>query len=181
MLEFGIEMCPMQLRAGRAFVFEHPLTASSWEIAAAQELMNMKSVETSVFEMCQYGMCAEDQFGSGLVRKSTRILTNVPEVADHFSRRCPGGHRHVPLLNGRPKAAAAYPERLCEAVVQGVQLWLGRRAGGPDRRQLFEFSRPDLCEPVEAQQLDETGYYVDDLKGELLDPRLAKAARREEI
>ena len=158
MLEFGIELCQIQRRAGRGFLFEHPLTASSWEVGAVQQLQSEKGVLTSVFEMCQFGMCAEDAHGRGLVRKSTQILTNVDEVADYLSRRCPGGHRHVHLVEGRARAAAVYPERMCEAVVKAVQLWQARQAGGPDRCQLFEFSRSDLCEPVGSKQLDDVGY-----------------------
>ena len=174
MLEFGIELCQIQRRAGRGFLFEHPLTASSWEVGAVQQLQSEKGVLTSVFEMCQFGMRAEDAHGLGLVRKSTQILTNVDEAADYLSRRCPGGHRHVHLVEGRARAAAVYPERMCEAVVKAVQLWQARRAGGPDRRQLFEFSRSDLCEPVESKRLDDVGYFLDDIKGEPSDPGLAR-------
>ena len=50
---------------------------------------------------------------------------------------------------------------------------------------LFEFSRPDLCDPAEEQQIQtatqEGGQYVDDLKGEILDTGLTHAARMEEI
>ena len=44
-----------------------------------------------------------------------------------------------------------------------------------------EFSRPDLCDPAEIAADVESGEYVDDVKGGTLDPRLARAARQEEL
>ena len=44
-----------------------------------------------------------------------------------------------------------------------------------------EFARPDLCDPVEFDADREAGQYVDDVKGGILDPRLARAARQEEL
>ena len=147
-------------------------------------------------------MVAKDELGEGLVRKSTQIVTNVPELRDILCRRCPGGHRHVHLMNGRAKDAAVYPEQLCRTVTRGVRLWQGRLREGLGY-EVFSFDRPDLCDPAEARVLDgvplldfhradlcdpnETdpndcnGYYLDDIKGDRLDPKLARAARLEEV
>ena len=182
-LEFAIEMCRIQQRGGRGFLFEHPAAATSWEVEAVKNLLAEKGVMSSVFDMCRFGMSAQDQEGKGLVRKSTRIMTNIEELADVLSVRCTGGHRHVHLMSGRAAAAAMYPPQMCETVAKAVRMWLGRREDerNPRSREILEFSRPDLCDPDECKNVDDLGYYKDDLKGEVLDPRLARKARQEEI
>ena len=91
MLEFAIEMCHIQRRAGKGFLFEHPLSATTWEMESLKKLANMPKVQKSVFDMCRFGMTAEDGEGEGQVRKSTQILTNVEAIADILSVRCEGG------------------------------------------------------------------------------------------
>ena len=118
------------MRAGRAFIFEHPATASSWEIGGLQRLRNASGVHEALLDMCRFGMTSWDESGEGLVRKTTRILTNAEEVADLLGRRCDGGHRHVQLMSGRAKAAAVYSQELCRAMIQGFDLWKRRVASG---------------------------------------------------
>ena len=91
MLRFGIELWRIQHQAGRVFVFEHPATATSWENSSVKELMRLPGVLLSVMDMCCYGMIAQDKEGVAPVRKTTKILTNDPEVADALSPRCEGG------------------------------------------------------------------------------------------
>ena len=100
MLRFAVELCKMQSAAGRLFVFEHPRSATSWEDASLRELMTMKNVLVTTLDMCRYGMMAIDKEGSEPVRKTTRIVTNAPELGDALSDRCEGGHRHVHLVFG---------------------------------------------------------------------------------
>ena len=162
-------------------MFEQPLTATSWEMDVLKHLAGESAVMATVFDMCQFGMCDSDSEGEGLVRKSTQVLTNVESVADALSLRCEGGHRHVHLLSGKAKAAAVYPAKMCEAVIKGLRMWMGR-AADVRGRELLEFSRPDLCDPSECELCDDSGgYYLDDLKGERLDSKLARKARMEEI
>ena len=106
MLRFAVELCLIQHRAGRTFVFEHPSTASSWEDPSLRDLVATSGALTSLLDMCRYGMVATDKQGEGPVRKTTRIATNIHEIADALSLRCEGGHRHVHLVSGRPKNAA---------------------------------------------------------------------------
>ena len=114
MLEFSIELCHIQRRAGRGFLFEHPLSATSWEMESLERLVNMSEVHKSVFDMLRFGMTAEDVEGEGLVRKSTQILTNVEVISDVLSVRCEGGHRHVHLIAGKAKVSQVYQPKMCE-------------------------------------------------------------------
>ena len=91
MLKFAVEVCLIQHRAGRLFVFEHPSTATSWEDPSLKELVQTSGVLISLLDMCRYGMKATDTLGEGPVRKTTRIATNSPEIADALSDRCEGG------------------------------------------------------------------------------------------
>ena len=45
----------------------------------------------------------------------------------------------------------------------------------------MEFSRPDLCGPEEEKKMGMQGDFWDDLKGEILPPALAQAARADEM
>ena len=59
--------------------------------------------------MCDFGMMSSDAEGEGLVRKTTKILTNSDEVAKRMARKCSKDHRHVNIIGGRAKRAQLYP------------------------------------------------------------------------
>ena len=116
-----------------------------------------------------------------LYGKTTRVISNDFGVLGRLDRRCEGGHRHVVLVSGRPKAAAIYPDKLCEEIISGFDL---------TRRRLSEFAlmqigsveeSSDMCDPADGVVKADAGHYWDDLKSEILDPELAKKARREEV
>ena len=132
MVEFAVELCLMQKRAGRAFVFEHPRTATSWEVVQKlKQLLEDPEVEEAVLDMCCYDMkVANDRGEPGLVRKTTRLLTNSLEIASATARRCCGGHSHVNLVSGRAKHAAIYPPKFCKALLDGFFFWNQRQLGG---------------------------------------------------
>ena len=72
-------------------IFEHPATATSWEDESLVSLLKMPGVMLSLMDMCRYGMVSEDNDGVAPVRKTTKVATNSPEVADALSLRCEGG------------------------------------------------------------------------------------------
>ena len=63
MVEFAVEMCIAQHRAGRLFVFEHPLSASSWKLPCLERLASLPGMRYAVFDMCRFGMKQEDKEG----------------------------------------------------------------------------------------------------------------------
>ena len=87
MLEFSLEMCHKQRRVGRGFRFEHPLSATSWEMDPVKRIASMPEVHNSVFDMCMFGMTAKDVEDEGLVGTSTHILNSVKAIADVLSVR----------------------------------------------------------------------------------------------
>ena len=81
MLDHAVAMCRFQMDLGRGFIFEHPLSAASWHQESLAALMRDERVWVSEVHMCAYGMRATDEQGGGLVKKPTRVLTNIELVA----------------------------------------------------------------------------------------------------
>ena len=180
-VDFSMELAEIQRKSGRSFVFEHPWQATSWELPSVNKMRSREDVGEVLFDMCRFGMTAKYEFGEAPVRKTTRVISNDPGVLGRLDRRCEGGHRHVVLVSGRPKAAAIYPEKLCEEIISGFDV---------TRRSLSEFAlmqmgsveeSNDMCDPADGVVKADAGHYWDDLKSEVLDPELAKKARREEV
>ena len=95
MVNVAVKIAEMQLDAGRHFVFEHPLTASSWRLPSLRRLRRRAGVSETVFHQCMYGLKSADREGLGLAKKPTRILTSSTAVRDCLSLRCDGSHRHA--------------------------------------------------------------------------------------
>ena len=122
-LDHSIEMCRLQMALERGFVFEHPLTASSWHHESLKKLREDPRVWTVEVHMCAYGMWALDEQGEGAVMKPTRLLTNIEPVAWMMCKRCSGDHRHVNLVGGRASGAAAYPQGFCADMLTAINIW----------------------------------------------------------
>ena len=98
-------------------------------------------MESTVCDMCAYGMRITDKNGNALVEKSTQFLTNAPEVCKRISQRCSnrkesGGslitplkrlqpklhqHRHADVMGGGVKQCQVYPKAFCQAVCAGTE------------------------------------------------------------
>ena len=87
-IQFCIELYTTQMNGGRYFLHEHPESATSWSLKEVVELAAREGVEMTVCDMCAYGMVIEDDQGEALLEKSTKFLTNSPEVCKRISRRC---------------------------------------------------------------------------------------------
>ena len=110
-----------QMKRGDYFLHEHPAGASSWQTPAMVRLSAAPGVVRVTGDMCAHGMWQTDKEGPGLVRKPTGFMTNSPCLAERVGLRCRGGHRHIPLLNGRARQAQEYPDGLCRAICLGIQ------------------------------------------------------------
>ena len=56
MLLFSIELAWHQVQEGRYFVFEHPLSASSWRTESLQLLAAADGVSRVPLDMCSFGL-----------------------------------------------------------------------------------------------------------------------------
>ena len=123
LLRFSCQVYRKQLREGRVFLHEHPSTAQSWTEKEVEELLKEPSVIKVQCDMCRYNLQCEDDLGTGLVKKTTSLMTNSSVMGEFLSRRCVGDHRHVHLKGGRRATmAATYTAEFCEAIVEAFKL-----------------------------------------------------------
>ena len=116
-----------QHRRGRLFAFEQPDGSMAWKEECIRSIAETaEGVTTVKSDMCAFGMNVN---GNGLNLKTTKWMTNCDEIAEEVGIKCNGDHPHVPLVGGLPKKAAVYPEALCQALVQGLKKYIGRKKG----------------------------------------------------
>ena len=192
-IRFSVRVARYQMRKGRFFYFEHPLTATSWNLDELWDILQENDVEAVIVHMCRFGLIARDEHGEGLVRKATKIATNLPSIASAVNLRCEGGHRHVHLVSGRAAAAAEYAPEFCRAVVTGISVHLQHVLTVCEMGSIFvecEEQRDflfgvgfDCCDPSEEIPFtfNEWGYCIDDVNGGTLPMDLVREARRSEI
>ena len=51
-LAFAVFLCLKQTLEGRKFVFEHPVSASSWQLALVDKLLHVDKAEQVNFDFC---------------------------------------------------------------------------------------------------------------------------------
>ena len=121
-LRFAVEIYVMQISAGRHFLHEHPLGATSWEEELLKDLAKVKGVGTVIGHLCEYGLTTPAAGGGRLpAKKATRFLSSAPAILEQLGRKCSGNHRHQRLHQSRPAAAAIYPPQLCRAILRGAE------------------------------------------------------------
>ena len=122
-IRLSIDICDMQRRAGRHFVFEQPQSSRVWQVDEVVQMTYRDGVIKSTFHQCMYGLRASDHLGSAPAYKPTSVLTSHPALAEVLQERCSGGHRHVQLVGKHACShAARYPSGLCNAVVKGIHV-----------------------------------------------------------
>ena len=187
-VNFCVDVAMYQIRKGRYFYFEHPLAASSWQLDSLSGLMTTEGVENVVVHMCRFNLRSRDSVGDdGLSKKPTRVLTNLPSLAESINKKCTGDHDHIHLVGGRAKAAAQYTREFCNAIIDGILVLLEHMAAtrklGP---ALYE------CELYDGNEegydygdadfyFSGDGYCVDDVKGGTLPMEMVREGRRAEM
>ena len=122
LLHVAVDVYEEQLRAGRYFLHEHPLGASSW-LDPRMTALNKKTkgVFTVFSPMCCFQAMIETRSGSRdvnkFVYKPTKWVTNSKVLAEALVRRCsnisgPPFHRHNVMDGGIAKMASAYAPEL---------------------------------------------------------------------
>ena len=121
LLDFAMRVAKIQVKAKRIFIFEHPVSASSWTQRCVQEVLSMPRVGKATFDQCRFhlrGGCG------GLHQKRTTFMSNSQFVLDKFDKMyCSRDHKHEVIqgsFHGESRALAAsrYPPELCDAIVQ---------------------------------------------------------------
>ena len=116
LLVFAIEICHLCLELGITFVFEHPLSASSWKHSAMERILRLPNVFMTRADQCCYGLRGT----SGLLhRKATGFMTNDENMSRALSRRCDGSHQHEAIIGGnRSRKSQEYPIDLRETILK---------------------------------------------------------------
>ena len=84
-MEFVTSLYREQVLAGRYFLHEHPLCATSWRIECILGVLAMDGVDTEWCDQCQYG---QDGGTEGPVKKPTRWMSNSPEILNMLKLKC---------------------------------------------------------------------------------------------
>ena len=105
-LKHALELCHLQWKAGRLFLFEHPVAATSWGSKMMRSMMQLEGVQTVNFDFCGMGMKTTDEQGVPVpAKKRTKILTNSGHIAAACHRyQCDGRHSHQQLEGGKARA-----------------------------------------------------------------------------
>ena len=110
----------MQIEGGRYYLHEHPTSASSWNEKCMQYVLKHPENIVTRVHMCAYGMKIPDAHGNQYIYKPTQFFTNSPLVAARLERKCDKAHLHARLQGSRTSKAAIYPDKLIDAVSQGI-------------------------------------------------------------
>ena len=101
---------------------------TAWQKPEVVAFASQSDVETAVCDMCAYGMKVRDGEGEAYARKSTRLMSNAPEVLKRLRRTC--SNRDIPDAQRRmakpmPRAAKS------TAIAHGVCGAIGVRTDEP--------------------------------------------------
>lgn len=148
-LQLAIAVLKWQLKRGGAILFEHPDGASSWQDPEMQKLAAHADVKTVTCDQCMFGLNVD---GTGLNRKRTRWLSNMPPVLKALEVRCDHSHFHTPLMGGEPRRAQVYPEKLCATIAKSIMEHLnGQDLGRYAMEEEEEGEEPDDEDDVEDE------------------------------
>ena len=78
-MRWVMKLCATQVREGRYFPFEHPMTATSWFMPEVEKVAR-NEVQRVKLDMCAFGMISKDEDGTGLVKASNP----VPATSGYF-------------------------------------------------------------------------------------------------
>jgi hypothetical protein len=88
-IEFMVSLYEEQYEAGRYFLHEHPLHATSWQLRRMKDLMAKPGVDLAQGDQCQFGAVIRRGRRTGdSIKKPTGFLCNSPEACKQLSRRC---------------------------------------------------------------------------------------------
>ena len=192
-VEFVISLYREQIDAGRYFLHEHPLCASSWNMPAMQALWDMPNVQRIHGDQCQFGAEVRSGRLTGQpVKKPSGFLTNSPCVAHSLNKRCKGlagmcsrplGGRHEICSGKVASDAQVYPRGLCRAVLKGVTEQL--RSDGLIKQGCYGVQVADddleVLKNMYGPAQGYSGRFKDDLTWQLLKDELVLKARAVEL
>ena len=131
LLHVAVDVTEEQIRAGRYFLHEHPLGASSWLDPRITALQKTEVVFTVSSPMCCLQAKIETRSGSRdvnkFVYKQTKWVTNSKVLAEALDGRCSNSsgspfHRHIVMDGGITKTASACAPELVNTVLRALHI-----------------------------------------------------------
>jgi len=142
MIRFSIELCELQHKSGRHFIFEQPQSSRAWSLNEVVKMTYREGVGKTTFHQCMYGLETRSGQGAAPAFKPTSVLTNHPALMEVLQERCHGGHKHAQLIGkGACSRAARYPPGLCLAIVKGIQVIRNKREELDSALEMIEEAR----------------------------------------
>ena len=201
-IRFVVEIYREQLKGGRVFIYEHPESATSWDLEEIRKLEKEEEVRVVTTDQCMFGLLTWKGKNKNKwvpAKKPTRFLTNSEAIAGELNVRCDKSHEHQALIEGRAAAAARYPKGLCRAICRGivrekkerirevrsiarVEATQGRRA--PDAEKFHEKEEAEWGKMMikQIKDAEEERYWAtDDLTGMRLEGGKVVEARAKEV
>ena len=123
-MHFTKDVATKQSDSGRGWIFEHPATASSWDLECVQEMAELPGAQVSTFDQCRYELRGP---AGGLMKKRTKLLSNLPQIHAEFAAktcRCRQFGEEHELIQGsfngvkRSTHAQCYPQPMVRALVR---------------------------------------------------------------
>ena len=193
-IRFVVKLYRIQVESGRWFLHEHPAGATSWQMAEVVKLSKEAGVVINVADQCMYGFKTPregNQKEQQDARKRIKFMTNSFWLGLELKTKCDGSHRHQHLMGGRAKAAAVYPQGLCQAICAGLRNQLDNGAREVQQLKcLMSVKASDKVEPlragekgVEHEEDDQVAVRQawDDVSGKELNAKEVGRARMKEI
>ena len=201
-IKFSVELCISQHLAGRLFIFEHPVGASSWCSEALTVLGKLEGVMQANFDFCVMDMKVGDKPNADQkhvpVKKRTKVMTNSTALHSLLVHaQCQGRHAvHADLGNGLASECQVYPDKFCRIICEAIKKeldmvqWRKQVCKTYDISETFErllsirAKVEDLAVPPEEDYLKELYEgleFMDDVTGAPLDKSRAIKARKLEM
>ncbi|CAL1166460.1 unnamed protein product [Cladocopium goreaui] len=121
LIRFALELAEEQLKQGRHFLLENPLTAESWSVDELRQFLQRLECHQAIFDQCRFNL----RGSSGLLhKKATKIVTSSEAIADRLDgKRCTRDHPHEQVLGGSKITSAAghYTKELAREIIKGIE------------------------------------------------------------
>lgn len=121
LLKYALELAEIQLKGGRHFLLENPLTSQAWSQEDMKKFLDERDVHLASFHLCRFGL----KGASGLHhRKATKVASSSREITSLIDgRKCLGDHVHQPVIGGSAISGPAghYPLKFAKKLVDGIE------------------------------------------------------------
>ena len=82
LMKFAVEMCDIQGRNGRYFVFEQPQGSRAWDLVTVKDMATKSDVWITTMHQCMYGLKTKDAHGEAAAYTPTTTITNHEALAE---------------------------------------------------------------------------------------------------